>query len=343
MNFTSFKREVKKIILISPLLQNLLIKFTEKTPRVFVYHRFLPAGINHPDRVSSDIFKWQLELISKNFRVMTFCKLLDFFYNHRKWPKRCAIITVDDGYRDFFLYGYPVLRELGLEATFFVTTNFIDRKIWLWPDRLNAALFNTNKQYLDVTFSSNKIILSLKSDSEKNTAWKILCDYCVSISNKERKEFIQKIETTLDVILQDLPSEGYEASNWEELREMAQNNIEIGSHSLNHPILSRVGPEELAIEVSKSKFVLEEMLAVPIKTFCYPNSYPADINDEVIKNVVAAGYLGAVFWTDLSRWDPYQVPRMVISNDRNDFISKLFGLNLLNYKFIKLINRLVHK
>ena len=51
-----------------------------------------------------------------------------------------AVITVDDGYRDFYDIAFPVLREEGVPATFFVTTGFIDGQIWLWPDLLEYAL-----------------------------------------------------------------------------------------------------------------------------------------------------------------------------------------------------------
>lgn len=42
-------------------------------------------------------------------------------------PPRPVIITVDDGYVDNYLYAFPILQELGLKATFFIITEFVDQ------------------------------------------------------------------------------------------------------------------------------------------------------------------------------------------------------------------------
>ena len=156
--------------------------------------------------------------------------------------------------------------------------------------------------------------------------WKTLADHCVNIPDKKRRELINYIENRLEVTLQSAPPEEYEAVTWGELEKMAENGIEIGSHSLNHPILSRVPSHDLLKEVNGSKVVLEQRLRRPVRTFCYPNSGPGDINEEVTAAVAKAGYIGAVFGTDLGHWSPYEVPRMGVSNDRDAFLAKLAGI-----------------
>ncbi len=54
--------------------------------------------------------------------------------------KNAVVITVDDGYLDFYEIAFPALREAGLPATLFLTTRFVDGDIWLWPDQVRYIL-----------------------------------------------------------------------------------------------------------------------------------------------------------------------------------------------------------
>ena len=65
-------------------------------------------------------------MISKKYKVITFGECVIHFNKNGVWPKKSAVVTVDDGYRDFYQYAYPELKRLNLPATFFVTVNFVD-------------------------------------------------------------------------------------------------------------------------------------------------------------------------------------------------------------------------
>jgi peptidoglycan/xylan/chitin deacetylase (PgdA/CDA1 family) len=72
---------------------------------------------------------------------------------------------------------------------------------------------------------------------------------------------------------------------------MQANGIEIGSHTLTHPILTNVSDERLRRELQESKSRLEEVLRRPIEQFCYPNG---DHDERVRSEVARAGYKIAV-------------------------------------------------
>lgn len=323
---------VKRAIISSPFLQGQVSRLAGDFPRVFVFHRFSEAGVDYPHRVSGDVFRWQLQQISRRCQVMTFRECIEHYRVRGEWPERCAVITVDDGYRDFYQFGFPALRSLGLKATFFVTTNFVESQIWLWPDRLDFTLNNTEKKRLEIEMGGCHRVFPIEDNTTISSAWKALVNHCIGIPDQERKALLKEIEDKTEVALQDRPPEGYAAVTWEELNEMMESGIEIGSHTLNHPILSRLSSDALVDEIYESKNVLERQLGTPVYTFCYPNSGPGDINDQVIAAVADAGYIGAVFGTDLARWAPYEVPRMGVTNDRGDFLAKLCGLELAGTK-----------
>ena len=319
------KRKIKKLITVSRPLLRIVNRMAGDIPKVFVWHRFTPPGKEVYGRVSADVFGWQLDQIQKGFQVVTLGEMLRYFQAHQQWPKRCVVLTVDDGYRDFYQWAYPQIKKRGLKATFFATVNFVEEKIWLWPDRLQWALDKTSAKDVVLSFHNETQRFPLNDLHDKSAVWKSCSDYCITLPDEAKETFIRSLEEALGVSCPGKPTEEYRAVTWEELREMDGNGIEIGSHTMNHPILSRIGQDRLIEEVGTSKRVLEEKMGHAISTFCYPNSGPGDITDDVIEAVRRAGYLGAVFGIDLKSWQPYTIPRMGVGLDRTDFLWKLYG------------------
>jgi len=95
-----------------------------------------------------------------------------------------------------------------------------------------------------------------------------------------------------------------------ELRELAEQGFEIGSHSMNHPRLTRLTDAELRTEIFDSKKALEDLLGRPVLSF----SYPYGEQDARVRQVVAeAGYTYATATTlnaVTSVTDPLAVPRV---------------------------------
>src|SRR3982751_2264326 len=54
--------------------------------------------------------------------------------------RRRAALTFDDGLRTNVTVAYPILRKLGLSATFFVCPGLIERGEWLWNHEARERL-----------------------------------------------------------------------------------------------------------------------------------------------------------------------------------------------------------
>jgi len=82
-----------------------------------------------------------------------------------------------------------------------------------------------------------------------------------------------------------------EMLTWEEIREMQAAGITFGAHTLDHPSLISLSPEEALSQIRGAKEFLEEKLGCPVVHFSYPYG---DFNSEVAAIVAAAGYKTAV-------------------------------------------------
>jgi peptidoglycan/xylan/chitin deacetylase (PgdA/CDA1 family) len=79
--------------------------------------------------------------------------------------------------------------------------------------------------------------------------------------------------------------------SWEQVREMSDNGISFGSHTLTHPFLTRIPHKHAQREISLSKDIIEQKIGKPVTTFAYPSgNFDADIKG-IVKG---AGYSAAV-------------------------------------------------
>lgn len=87
------------------------------------------------------------------------------------------------------------------------------------------------------------------------------------------------------VITNDLNTPGYLTTT--QIKEMRNNRIDIGSHTLSHADLSSLSEQDLQKEISDSKAYLEKLLDQEILSFCYPyGAYNTNVRNAVEK----AGY-----------------------------------------------------
>ncbi|MFP4573037.1 MAG: glycosyltransferase [Desulfobacterales bacterium] len=320
------KHTAKKLVTSSGFLTDCLNAFSAKYPKVLIYHRFAGLGSRETHKLGADVFRRQLEWIAGNFTVLSMEELVEHFNRKGSWPEKVVTITVDDGYRDFYQHAYPELKRLSLPATFFVTVNFVDKKTMLWHDRLRYAIQHTVYKNLDLNLAGRLQKFPITDSQEKLAAWKFLSDFCIASPDHEKWEVISLVESALQVTPPETAPQEYAPATWEELRQMSDNGIEIGSHTLNHPILSKIPSERLADEISASRHILEEKLNKPVYTFSYPNGTPADISKQAVSAVKKAGYKGAAVTAGLTPKDPFLIPRMGASEDRTEFAAKLHGL-----------------
>jgi peptidoglycan/xylan/chitin deacetylase (PgdA/CDA1 family) len=129
---------------------------------------------------------------------------------------------------------------------------------------------------------------------------------------------------------------------WDEVKEMHRHGIEVGSHTLTHPMLSRVSPDLARREIVESKRVIEEMLGAPVGFFCYPGG---DFDGNVTRFVRDAGYLGACTTlpgvNDLTA-DLFTLRRTYVSrrDTGGEFAKKLAGAYDLLQQGVRLWKRL---
>lgn len=313
------RRAIKSVAVSNPIARSSVARIAGDLPRVFMYHRFRPAGVIANGHTTLDSFRRQLDLLQREGEIVSFGDCVSTYNQTGRWPRNSRVITVDDGHRDFYEVAYPELERRGIPATFFVVAGFVDRRVWLWPDVLNYAIGCCEATSVQIDMDGRERSFRLEGTEERARAWSVIATACLSMPNDERLAFIDHVVERLGVVLPETPSADFEACTWDELREMSDHGIEIGCHTMTHPILSKIGEEQYDFELGASKDLIEREIGKPVESFCYPNAGWADINDAVVEAVRRHGYAGAALGNESPVWDPYTVPRVHTADDEIDF------------------------
>ena len=97
---------------------------------ILMYHRVMPPvrGLPLPDwNVTPRRFRAQLAgLLARGYQPWALRTVLDRVRDGRPVPRRTFVVTFDDGYRGIYLHAWPILKELGIPATVFLSTRYLD-------------------------------------------------------------------------------------------------------------------------------------------------------------------------------------------------------------------------
>lgn len=184
-------------------------------------------------------------------------------------PERAACLTFDDGYADNFHVALPILKHHGLCATFFIATGFLDGGR-MWNDSVIESVRQCQSPRLDLTplDLGQYTLESLEDRRDAALALISRIKYQPLLKRAHLAESIAKfanVELQADLMLTSV-----------EVKAMLDAGMQIGAHTMTHPILLRLSDEQARQEISGSKFHLEHLLGERVSMFAYPNGKPGE-------------------------------------------------------------------
>jgi peptidoglycan/xylan/chitin deacetylase (PgdA/CDA1 family) len=265
---------------------HLVRRKNRRAARILMYHRF-------SDPVSLET---QCIYLKQHYELLSMLELSEHLQSGRAFPPNTVVITVDDGYRDFLKVAFPVFSTYNIPVTVFLVTDFLDRKVWLWPDEVKYAFEHTAITTVEIEIvDGRRLSLPLNSSVVRQQAARLAIEEAKPLTNRDRLFYVDKLKWQLQVMLPQEAPEHYQPLRWDEVRSLARSGVEFGAHTRTHPILSKMlDTRELRDEIIGSKKRIEEELSLPVFHFCYPNGRADDINDAVVAVVQDANFRTAV-------------------------------------------------
>jgi peptidoglycan/xylan/chitin deacetylase (PgdA/CDA1 family) len=279
---------------------------------VLIFHRVLPARDElWPDEWDAAEFDRICSWMSQWARVLPLDEAMERLATG-DLPPRAACLTFDDGYADNHLVARPILMKHGLCATFFVSTGFLDGGR-MWNDTITETVRMSRRETLEFAGPRLRSLsgMSLQTQAERRATLRQLIRAVKYLQPAERAEALDELLPVAGVQAHQLPTDLMMSS--EQLRLLRSSGMQIGAHTVTHPILARLDDRRAEQEIADSREALQGLLGEKISLFAYPNGRPGeDYGARDVALVRRLGFRGAVSTAPGAARrtsDCYQLPR----------------------------------
>jgi peptidoglycan/xylan/chitin deacetylase (PgdA/CDA1 family) len=321
---------------------------------ILAYHRVAEIG-SDPQLlcVTPSHFAEQLEVLCRRYHPLSL-RGLRVRLPLNLWRPRSVALTFDDGYADNLQFAKPLLKRFAVPATVFVTAGQLNRAQEFWWDEMDRVLLATptlpaelelrigqEKHFWRLLPPSELSPVSGKDVARAGSAWNVLVGSEPTPRQRAYRDLTRLIRgadeaVRAQVIAQLVTWAGLESGGRPEhqtldpagVRSLAADGlVEIGAHTMTHPVLAGLSQQLQAAEIADGKRLLEETLGRPVVSFAYPFGSRGDYTDETVSLVKTAGFRCACAnFPGLIRrgTDPYQLPRFLVRNwDGDEFARRL--------------------
>lgn len=264
-------------------------------PRLIIltYHRVLPVDDTQrleeqPGMIiSPENFEKHLIWAKKNKAELTH---LDDWLERRRCgkplPKLSIAFTFDDGWRDNFLYAYPLLTKHQVPATIFLVTGVLGEHRPFWPEQvirlltthqleLNHESTSWLKEFLEENRLNDGALSLLKADQVVNR-----------LKSLDDATILSRLQSIYNAF-PDLtpPEDGPFILTREDIQTMAASGtVRFGAHSRNHFRLNRINNQKLLEkEIAGCQGDLDKAGIPATQIFCYPNGDITNSGEALVK------------------------------------------------------------
>lgn len=215
-------------------------------------------------------------------------------------PAKGVILTFDDGFKGHYQYVFKELKKYNLWGIFFLSTApFMNKKL-LDVHRIHMLIgkysgrdiVGAMQGIIDKSMLSHEHIKEFnvdtyaRQDNDTNINYvKRLLNYLIDY--KHREDVINQLMLLFYPDESKIVSDFYMTKS--EINEMYHSGMVIGSHTVNHPIMSKLSIEDQEREIVSSFDTLESIIGEnKFKTFCYPyggfHTFTAETEELLEKN-----------------------------------------------------------
>jgi peptidoglycan/xylan/chitin deacetylase (PgdA/CDA1 family) len=258
---------------------------------ILIYHQVLEeADPMRPSEPDAEKFRWHMKLIREYFNPSP----LDVAVKQLRigeLPANTVCVTFDDGYLNNLEIAQPILENFGIPATVYIATAFGSGEN-MWNDRIIDLIGDRSHNSLDLGAVDMGCMEVSDWESRRNLASSLLAAL-------KYRDFRTRNQLVDELYQSNNATEApRKMMSPDEIVELARRGVDIGAHTVDHPILKTLEFEEQRQQIFDSKTELEQLISLPVTGFAYPNGLPEkDYSSTATEIVEAAGFEYAVSTT----------------------------------------------
>ncbi len=239
--------------------------------------------------INQKIFEKYIRFLSNNGEAIT---LNDIFGKNLKFRNK-YIITFDDGFYNNYKYALPILKKYNIPHIIYLTTNYVDKNLISWIDRIDIAINNCKEKSLYSNFFKKRFKLGNRNN--KIIFLNFIRNYCKLLKKTDLNKFVEILLKDLKLLAPITSNNDLDKKlDWKHIIKMNKNNLtEFGGHSHNHNILGHLSKSQYTKEIKNSLNLLKKKGNLQIKHYSYPEGFESSFNHKIInllkKNKIQTG------------------------------------------------------
>ena len=231
-------------------------------------------------------FKKQMEKLKRDANVLSLKEAIIAAKKNRL-PQNAYVLTFDDGFADNYKNVFPLLKKMGLPATFFIMGDAVFFRKMRWLDRFYFIVDRTKiKKFsfrLDDEAELTKFDLREKEDLNGMKSFLRNC------SQKEKDKFLDRISESLKVKTKQEDTDRLYMS-LDNILDLVNSGMDIGVHTMTHPDLGKIPFSDAKKEILQSKKLVSKLIPGGKMAFAYPFGGPGTYNKKIINFLKANGF-----------------------------------------------------
>ncbi len=282
--------------------------------RVFIleYHDVSPDGSEFEGTISQARFRRHVQWLKKRFLIVTLEQSVERLMSDAGLDRDLVVLTFDDGYEGNFTGAWPVLKTEAVSATIFLTTGFLDGQE-LWFDLARRCLTAAQTSPSSLSNEAREALVDIYGSWPQKRDPESLVQRLKYLNPGDRSALLEKLEKSpLELAPRAKPL------SWEQAKVLHKGGIELGGHTVSHPILSQLPREDQESEILLSQQRIHEKTDVLPTSFAYPNGSARDYTQDTVEILRQAGFQAACTTRKGSNrpgCDPYELRRIGIGSD----------------------------
>lgn len=306
-------------------LLDLLLRGRSFVPRrslvVLTYHRIADKEPVLDDGVVSASpaeFAEQMGMLRERATPLSIDQVADILRHRLPVPDNAVLVTFDDGYRDNWESALPILRRLGVPATFFVATGFIETGRLPWWDRISYITRHAPTGTIRIRYPAN-VDLRVDSAWDRHQAKRTLLRMCKHVYQLDFDRFFAGLEQAAGLVVDEAALAEGLFMNWEQVRDLQQAGMDIGAHTHSHRVLQTLSFAEVHEEICLSRRLLGERLGIVPRSLAYPVGFPVSGESGLRGVIEEAGFeIGFAFvpgYVVPGKTDLLNLPRYAVERE----------------------------
>jgi peptidoglycan/xylan/chitin deacetylase (PgdA/CDA1 family) len=208
-------------------------------------------------------------------RFVSLRELVASARQHGEFPPDAVAFTIDDGFADQAGLA-RVFVEQHVPVTVFLVTGFLDGLTWPWDDRIAMALQRCPRSEARVQLPDGAWHHSLATDADRQRAIPALQNRLKQVSQHDLETLLAAVFRELEVDIPQDPPTVHAPLTWDEVRNLEQEGVDFGPHSVTHRIFSRLDEATARRELLASRRRVQEELSRPLDIFAWPTGRSVD-------------------------------------------------------------------